>query len=137
MTRFTANPTATTATRPSPPISIRRSVQPRCRVSSTFSANRLESPSSGASANIRFSSRSKMRSAMAAGLLRIELAARRQAAPEFIQTTFDMGFDRSKWRIQGLRRLAMGEAAAVAEADAQPLDVGQRPQGLVQVDARG
>ena len=48
-----------------------------------------------------------------------------------------MGFDRSQWRIQGCRGFGVGQAAAVAERDADPFEARKRLQGLIQVDAVG
>src|SRR5579872_3274490 len=87
----------------------------------------------GASPNRRVSSNSKFRSAMLFSVSGRKL--RRQARSELIQTTFDMRFDRSEWRIQGLGRLRVREPRAIAKADAQPLSLRQATERFVQIDA--
>jgi hypothetical protein len=47
-----------------------------------------------------------------------------------------MGFDRSKWRIQGQRRLCMREPHPVAKRHADALRIGERLQRVVEIDAR-
>ena len=76
--------------------------------------------SSGASAKRRSRRRSKSTSAIAPPPFKSVAIGRRQSRSELLQTTFDMGFDRSKRQVQGLRRLAVRQARAVAHGNAEP-----------------
>src|SRR5580704_5044674 len=116
------------------PITNRRAAQPRSSRSSTRRVKRSASPIWGASAYIRSRRNSKLVSATDLPPL-AAVAIRRKSRPELIQTTFDMGFDRSKWRIQGGRRLGMRKPRPVAKRHADPLGRRQQLQGAVQVDA--
>ena len=102
----------------------------------TRSANR--SASRQAPASRRTSARARTRNCVSAIDLPplAAVAVRRKSRPEFIQTTFDMGFDRSKWRIQGRRRLGVRKTRAVAERNAHPLRLATGLQRLVQIDPR-
>src|SRR5262245_2202012 len=127
----------TPPTAPRPPIRKRRKVQPRASRSSTRIANSCASAKAGASANRRSNSRSNMNSAMDLTFDIAEVAARREPLSELIQTTFDMGFDRSQGRIQGSGGFAVRHPAAIAERDADPFGRGQALEGFVEVDAAG
>src|SRR3712207_6330645 len=59
---------------------------------------------------------------------------RRQTAPEFIQTTFDMGFHRSQGGSGRFGRLAVRKSRAVAERYADAFGGGKALQRLVEVD---
>src|SRR5579859_112435 len=123
-------------TMPRPPINIWRNVQPRSSRAVTRVANTSASARIGEAANCRSRSISKVLSDMS-GLRVFEGAPGRHPRPELIQTTFDMRFDRSQWRIQGEGRLDMRKAAPVAERDADAFRGREGAQGFVEVDAVG
>jgi hypothetical protein len=93
--------------RPRPPIRRRRTPHPRSSTTLTRAAKKSASGKVGVSENLRSSSASKDLSAMPVRLQAKRLCGRRQSRLEFIQTTFDMGFDRPKRRIQGRRRFGV------------------------------
>ena len=71
--------------------------------------------------------------------LDLRLAASRleHAAAQSIETTFDMGFDRSDRYLQGRRRLRVRKAGAVTEADAKPLGGAQGAERLIEIEPFG